>query len=139
MSAENPFKNKPTQENVDDAQGETSKMDKIRAYEIANGATQDVIAQSYLAHVDIYKSLSEKATGAMNRYFRLEEMHERDNPLVNPKEASSVIETKKEWDAAVAETEKEYKIMSPMVEHLTPETLAKYRKDFELRGAINPN
>ena len=128
-----------TNEEVDNTHGEALRMNKIRDYEKANGVTQDVIAQSYLAHVDIYKRLSEESTEAMNRYLRLEELIVRDSPLTEMRDNPSVIEAKKEWDDAVAKTEREYKIMNPMVEHLTPETLAKYRKDFELRGAVNPN
>ncbi len=116
---------------VNTTNSEASKVGKIREYERVNGVNQDVIAQSYLAHVDIYKELSEKVTTAMNRYFLLEKSNTPDNP--------SVIEAKEEWDNAVAATENEYKIMNPMLEHLTPETLEKYRKDFELREAINPN
>lgn len=110
---------------------DNARIDKIKAYEKANGVNQDVIAQSYLAHADIYKNLSEKRDAAMNRYFLLEKSNAPDHP--------SVIEAKREWDDAVAQNENEFSIMNPMLENLMPETLEKYRKDFELRGAINPN
>lgn len=110
---------------------EEKKFDEIKRFEYEHNVNQDTIAQSYLAHCDIYKQLWADFVAARKKYDLLAKSNSADHP--------SVIEAKNEWDAADAKAEKERNIMLPMVHYLTKETLIRYKKDFELHGAINPD
>ena len=118
------LKNKEVSSDHEDAIG----LNKIIDYERQNNVDQDTIAKSYLAHVDIYKSLSEDVGKAMDKFYLIEKSNGPDHPTTH--------EAKLDWDIAHAKVDNERAIMLPMFENLTPETREKYKKDMELHGVF---
>jgi len=118
----------PDKNEVSSAHDEANILNKIHDYEKQNNVDQDTIAKSYLAHVDIYKSLSEEVGKAIDKFYLIEKSNGSDHP--------ATYEAKLDWDIAQAKVDNERNIMNPMLENLTGETIEKYKNDFELHGVF---
>jgi predicted secreted Zn-dependent protease len=114
---------------IGSAKVEATKINDIKDYEKRNNVDQDTIAKSYLSHFDIYKSLQEEMRVAMEKFYLIEKSNGSDHP--------GTKEAKLDWDIAYAKMKSEGDIMISMLDHLTPETMEKYKRDFELHGAAN--
>ncbi len=106
-------------------------MNKIKDYEKTHGVNQEVIAQSVLAHADLYKELARKSTEASERFYSLEKANGAEHP--------ETAEAKKEWDERYDEAKKEGMTIREMLNNLAPETVEKYRNKFEANGIMDGN
>lgn len=115
-------------EKVDTGYDEAIKLNEIKNYEKQNNVDQDTIARSYLVHVDLYKSLSEELKETMDKFYLIEKSNGSDHP--------ATYEAKLDLNIIKAKVDNERKIMNPMLENLTKETIEKYKYDMDLRGVF---
>ena len=128
------FNNKDKEEKgkiIESSQEEANILNDIKDYEKRNGVDQDTIAKSYLAHADIYKSLSDELKEVMDRFYTSEKSNGPDHSFTK--------EAKLDWDIVQAKLDDKASVMNSMLGNLTPETLDRYKEDFRIRGVINEN
>lgn len=103
--------------------------EEIREYEKENNVNQDILMQSWLTHAGTYKDLMEKVRKAQEGYDLLVKSNDPENQIV--------VEAKENWNNAVSEQQKEGEVMDPMFQHLSKETLRKYKEDLKYRGVVS--